>query len=67
MANRGMALPKHRRPFFCGFAACLRAVDALAEVTYEDENEGDLAWQRLQAEYEKFATAQNMGESSVNH
>lgn len=66
-SNRLMNVDEERRPFFCGFAACLRAVDALSEVTWEDRKEGDLAWQRLQAEFDKFATAENMGDLSVNH
>jgi len=63
----GSDFQEQRTPFFCGFAACLRAVDALSEVAWENEDEGDLAWQRLQAEFDKFATGKNLGESSINH
>lgn len=57
----------HRRPFFCGFKACLRAFDVLADLTYHNEHEGDRAWQVLHAEYDRFAQAELEGEHTANH
>ncbi len=58
---------EQRRPFYYGFNACLHAVDALAEISELDENEGDKAWQRFHAEIERFAQADSEGEYTIHH
>lgn len=66
-AKNEVDFEEQRRPFFCGFEACLRAMDSLSEIAWEDADEGDLAWQRLHAEFDKFATETDRGGSAVNH
>jgi len=57
-----------RLGFFCGFHSCLLAVEALAEISDKDADEGDNAWQGLLAEFERFAASHEYGESiSTNH
>lgn len=56
-----------RVAFFCGFEACLRTVDILAELTFNDEDAGENAWQQLAAEFERFAQASAEGEITINH
>ena len=56
-----------KQGFFCGFWACLCALDALAELTAKDEGEGDQAWQRLHAEYDRFCQSTSDGKLSTSH
>lgn len=56
-----------RRPFYCGFVACFKAFDDLAVITHEDANEGDKAWQRLQAEFDQYAQREAEGDNTINH
>lgn len=56
-----------RRPFFCGFIACFKAFDTLAQITYEDLDQGDNAWQTLQAEFDQYAQQELEGDHSINH
>jgi len=56
-----------KQAFYCGFWACLCALDALAEITAKDEDEGNRAWQRLNAEYDKFCQSISDGELSTSH
>ena len=58
---------EQRHAFFCGFKACLDAFDVIAEISDEDEDEGDKAWQVLQAEFERFAQAIVSGEITIHH
>jgi hypothetical protein len=55
-----------RHAFFCGFNACFAAFDAMAELSWEDEDDGDEAWQQLRAEFERFAQAIVSGEISIH-
>ncbi len=56
-----------RLAFFCGFEACLLAVERLAEIGDRNEDEGEQAWQQLQAEFERFAQSIDCGVLSINH
>jgi hypothetical protein len=56
-----------RHAFFCGFKACLTAVDQLADLLDKDEDECEKAWQILDAEFERFAQAFVSGEDTINH
>lgn len=58
---------QQRHAYFCGFKSCLQAIDLLAEIAHFDEDEGETAFQRLIAEFERFAQGQDSGESTVNH
>ena len=62
-----VAEENQRIAFFCGFEACLRTVDILADLTFNDEAAGDNAWQQLGAEFERFAQALAEGEITINH
>jgi len=56
-----------RHAYFCGFKACLDALDDVAEISDTDENAGDKAWQVLHAEFERFAQAIVSGEITIHH
>jgi hypothetical protein len=56
-----------RHAYFCGFKACLNALDDVAEISDADENEGDKAWLGLHAEFERFAQAIVSGEITIHH
>ena len=56
-----------RHAYFCGFKACLDALDDVAEISDTDENAGDTAWQVLHAEFERFAQAIVSGEITIHH
>lgn len=56
-----------RHAYFCGFKACLDAFDVVAEISDKDEDEGEKAWQVLQAEFERFAQAVVSGEVTIHH
>ena len=58
---------KQRHGFFCGFNACLNALDDVAEISDSDEDAGDKAWQVLHAEFERFAQAIVSGEITIHH
>jgi len=62
-----IAEDEQRTAFFCGFEACLRTVDILAEVTFNNEAAGENAWQQLAAEFERFAQASAEGENTINN
>ena len=56
-----------RHAYFCGFKACLDALDDVAEISDTDEDAGDKAWQVLHAEFERFAQAIVSGEITIHH
>lgn len=56
-----------RRAFFCGFNACLVLVDLLAEISFENPDNGATGLEQLHAEFEKFATEQDCGVTAINH
>jgi hypothetical protein len=45
----------------------LVVVERLAEITDNDEDEGEQAWQQLHAEFERFAQSIDCGDLSINH
>jgi len=58
---------EQQKAFYCGFEACMQVVDVIATIADQDEEEGFKAWDSLQAEYDKFATAHDCGELSTIH
>lgn len=58
---------EQRIAFYCGFEACMQAIDAIAEITDKSEGAGLEAWESLQAEFDKFATENESGEISTIH
>lgn len=58
---------EQRRAFFLGFQSCFTAFDAIAEIQDTDETAGNDAWERLDAELERFAIASDFGIKSTHH
>lgn len=55
-----------RRAFFCGFSACLKLMDAMAQDNRMTAKKGDVQLQGLHAEFERFAMRIDF-EKSINH
>ena len=57
-----------KQAFYCGFTSGLQAVEIMAVILERDgPDESEVAWQTLEAEYEKFAAEHDNGDLSTHH
>ncbi len=58
---------EQRRAFFCGFHSCLEVIDSIAFENYQMKGDDPTGMEALHAEYERFATQHDCGDTSINH